>query len=281
LTTASAAFDESEALVEKMLVAQPLDPKLRRRQAILHQFRSMLYYDDAHPSFEDPARALESAKRYLVGAEELVRRDPNDSSAQTSHAIALSRVSLCLRETDPHAAIQMARQALDALNALIASGKRSSIVTSNHVVALQRLAEAQLKIQSTAARATADGALAEERSLAADSPSGSDERANLVAVLIVSGQANAAAGGFELAESELKEARSEAEAIAKSRELTNLIPLAHAERALGAFYAERRHPAEARECYRRFAELYQGFPEANEYVVRQRASIGQLMASLR
>jgi Flp pilus assembly protein TadD len=211
----------------------------------------------------------------------MVRRDPNDTSAKISRAIAMCRVSFCLCESDPNAAARLARQALVALDELMASGKKEYLIVANHAVALQRLAEAQLKSgHVAAARGFASSTLAERRSLTAQNQRGSADRTTLVTALILAGETEAAAGSFEIAESHMREAREEAEAIAKNRELTNVIPLAHAEQALGVFYAGRRRTDEARESYRQLAGLWRDFPEANEYVVLQREIAGRLFASL-
>jgi hypothetical protein len=62
-------------------------------------------------------------------------------------------------------------------------------------------------------------------------------------------------GQFERAETPLREVHDQAQSIAKSQGLEQIIPLAQTEEALGAFYARRQHIGMARACYQRLAEL--------------------------
>jgi hypothetical protein len=66
-----------------------------------------------------------------------------------------------------------------------------------------------------------------------------------------------------------------------THELTSLIPLANSELALGDFYAHRHRTQEARACYQGLVDLWQQFPESNEYVDGQNASSKRLLLSLR
>ncbi len=276
------ALNEEESLLAELLAAEPQNPQFHRMQTTVHNYRLGMYYADLRPNLGDPQRALDSAKRYLDAAEQMVRNDPANTSAQFSRAIATYQVSFSLREFDATAAAAVARNAVRLFDEMIASGKPSYLVTSRRVRALLRLGEAQLKAGRAAdARASAQAALDAVRPLAAGNQAElEDDSRILVQVLILSGNASAAAGDFANAESFIREAREEAQKIAHSDELTNLIPLANAEEALGAFYARRRRTEEARACYQRLSQLWQRFPESNEYVDRQRIASERLLASL-
>ena len=276
------AFDEDEKLLGELIAAEPRNPRWHRAEAVLYQFRSRVYDDDRYPNLGDPARALESARRYLAEAEAMVKHDPNDTSARSSRGVAMYRVSFSLREFDPAAAVQMARDSVHAFDELIASGKTNKLVEADRAQAFQRLAEAQWKAgRVTEARSSAETALAGRRLIATSATAGFEERANLVRSLVLAGRTNAAAGDFERAGNLLQEALDAAKSGADRQELTNVIPLALTEEALGTFYAGRRRAAEARDCYQRMVQLWQQFPDANEYVDRQKAAAERSLASLR
>ena len=99
--------------------------------------------------------------------------------------------------------------------------------------------------------------------------------------LILAGETSAATRDLARAQSLLREARDEAQGITSSQDLTDLIPLATAEEALGRFYVARHRTREARACYERLVNLWQQFPESNEYVDGQRTASKRLLASLR
>jgi tetratricopeptide (TPR) repeat protein len=280
LTEALQALDESESVMRELLADQPHNPVLHRRQALLHQFRSSVYYDDINPDLRDPARALESAKRYLEAAQQMVTGDPNNASAQFSRAIAMFRVSYSLREFDAPAAVRMARDSVRIFDELIASGKTNSLIVSRRVTALRRLAEAQLKSGLPRdARISAESALAKERIIAGQTAADSEEHAMLVRALTVAAEACARSGEVKRAESLLQEARVIAEPVAQNATPANIRALADTEEALGAFYARRR-PAEARACYEHLLEVWQRLPGPNEYVDRQRTAASRLLASV-
>ncbi len=247
LTEALQALEEAESSLGQLLAAEPRNPQFRRRQALLYQDRSALYYDDTFPDLGDPAHGLESAKRYLDQAGELVRSDPNNSSARLSQAIALFYVSFCLREFNAQASVTMARDSVRIFDELIASGRTSYLVTSRRVRALHRLGEAQLKAGRVAeARQSAESALTAERQIAGRHAAEWQEHTVLVKVLLLDAETSAASGDFVHAESLLQQAHESAQSIARNRELTYLIPLAHTEQALGTFYVGRHRTAEAR-----------------------------------
>src|SRR6185369_14839951 len=239
-----------------------------------------LYYDDVAPNLGDPARALESARRYLDAAHQMVAGDPKNASARFSHAIAMYRVSLSLRESDAPAAVGMARDSLRIFDEMIASGRSSTLVVSRRSVALRRLAEALLKAgRVEQARAAAESALAEQRRLAEKTALDSEEHVKLVRTLIVTADSTARSGNLERAEALLQEARTVALPIAQNSAAANLVLLAQAEESLGAFYSGRR-PAEARSCYQRLVDVWQRLPGPNEYVDRQRTAASKLLASI-
>ena len=280
LTEARQALEEDESLLGELLALQPHSPSLRRREALLHQFRSTLYYDDIGPNLGDPARALESAKRYLESAQQMAAGDPKNAAAQFSHAIAMYRVSYSLREFDAPAAIRMARDSVRMFDELIASGRSSHLVVSRRAVALRRVAEALLKSGLlTEARSAAESGLAAQRKLAEKTAPDSEEHMKLVRALIVTGESYARCGDPEGAESLLQEARTVAAPIAQQSAAVNVLLLARAEEALGTFYAPRR-PAEARACYQRLAGLWERLPGPNDYVDQQKAAAARLLASV-
>jgi serine/threonine protein kinase len=275
------ALDEDESLLNELLKAEPQNPSLHRRRALLHHYRAEVYCADLAPSYGDPARALQSERRYLATAEAMVRSDPSNTSAQFSRAVATYWISFYLREFDAKAALNMAQVSVRMFNELMASGKPNYLVSSRRVRALLRLGEVQLKTGRLAdAQATAQSALEAERPLAAAKGGEWDERSELVQVLILAGQTGAAALDFKRAENLLTQAREEAEAISSNGELTSLIPLANAETALGAFYARRRQVEPARSSYERLVALWQHFPDSSEYVEMQRIASQKLLASL-
>jgi eukaryotic-like serine/threonine-protein kinase len=276
------AFDEDESLLSELRLAEPQNPAIHRRQALVHDYRAEVYGSDLIPSYGDQAGGLESARQYLVAAEEMVHSDPANTSAQFSRAVATYWVSFYLRQSDSKAAVRMARDSVRMFDAILSSGRHDYLVTSRRVRAFLRLGEAQLKTgRVTEARATAQAALNAERPLAtSDGAEWNDERSVLVQLLILAGNASAAAGDHGHAEKQMQQAREQAQKIAQSGELTDQIPLANAEQALGAFYAHQHRLEEARACYQSVSELWQHFPESSEYVDRQRVATRELLASL-
>jgi serine/threonine protein kinase len=282
LDEALGALDENQSVLSEMLAAEPRNPAFHRLQALVYQDRSEVYYDDLTPSLDDPSRGLPWAKRYLTAAEEMVRSDHANTSAQTSRAIAAYEVTLSLREFDTHAAIRMARNSLRMFDRMTPSEQSSYLVRREATRALQQLGDAQLKAGlASDAQRTAEATLQRERSIVARDPTEWQEQSELVLALILAGRANAATGNFKSAESLLREAQSTAQPIAKRGELTDLIPLASADRALGEFYVRRRQTAQARSCYQVLLGLWQSFPETNEYVKAQKAASERLLVSTR
>jgi serine/threonine protein kinase len=277
------ALDEDESLLVKLLAAEPQNPAFHRRQALVSHYRSQVYFSDRYPNVGDPARALQGERHYLAAAEAMVRSDPSNTSAKFSRAVATYCVSFCLREFDTNAALKLAQDSVRMFDVIAASGKASYLITSRRVRALERLGEAQLKAgRAKEARNTADLALAAERPIAAKTGvEWDDEHGVLVQILILAGAANAAVGEFALAERKMREAQEEGRQIAQSGELSSVIPLANADQALGAFYSRENRTDQARACYRDLLELWQRFPDANEYVDRQKAHSQRLLASLR
>jgi serine/threonine protein kinase len=279
LREALQAFDEDETAIRELLAAEPLNPKFQRFLALLYQFRGRVYFSDSYPEYGDPKRALENMNLYLQTAQQMLDRDPNNTAAQFSVELAKLKVSDCLQKSDPPAAITLARDSLRMIDQMIASNKgERSRAFSYRAEGVQKLGEAQLNAGRLAeARSSADLALATSRELAQNP----DERSNLVRALILAGNTSAATRNLARAESLLREARDGAQEIARSQELTNLIPLATAEGALGTFYLHRHRTREARACYERIANLWQQFPESNEYVDRQKTASKRLLASIR
>ena len=281
LPEALRALDEDESVVAELLAAEPRNPQYHRRLALVHLYRSSVYYDDIYPSLGDPSRALDDAKAYLDAAKEMLRSDPANRSARFSHAVALFWVSFSLREFDPQAAVTLAKSSVRTFDRMVASGEPTYLVGSRRAHALWRLGEAQLKAKAWAeAQRCSQTALEAERLIASRDPTQGEEQAILVQVLIVAGESSAATGDRGHAESLLQEARAIAQRAAGDQQLSNLIPLANAERALGAFYARRHRTVEARACYQRLAGLWQRLPESSEYIDRQRIAAQRLSSSL-
>jgi hypothetical protein len=271
-------FDEEESVMKELLAAEPLNPKFLRTLALMYQYRGRIYYADAYPDYRDPKRGLQAFELYLQTAQEMLDRDPNNIAAQFSVVIAKLKVSYSLQSSEPPRAIRLAQDSIRMLDQMIASNKGGSRAVSNRAEGLRKLGEAQLSAGLLAqARNTADLALATSRQLATNP----DERTNLLEALILSGQTSAATGDYAKAESLLLEARRNAQEIARSQELTNLIPLATTQEALGAFYVTRHRPQDARACYERLVQLWQDFPEPSEYVDNQRIASQRLLSSLR
>ena len=272
------AFDEEEAALTELLAAEPHNPTLHRRLAILHHYRSDVYYSDLEPSLGDRARGLESAKRYLEVAGEMFRSDPTNTSAQFSRAVATYQVSFYLCESDPFTAERMAAKSVQMFDTMLASGKPDYLTTSRRVRALLHLGEAQLRARHLAeARMTANSALEAERPISAkNGTEWDDEHKVLVQILTLMGEISVADGEYRTAESQLQEARQEAIQIAQSEEVSAVIPLANVERALEDAYSRQHRTEDARACYERLNNLWQRFPESNQYVDLQRRS-GKLM----
>jgi tetratricopeptide (TPR) repeat protein len=271
LSQAREAFAEDEALLHELLAAEPRNPRLRKQLALMYQFRSSLYYDDTEPNLGEPKRALEDAKRYLDLSADMARKDPKNTAAQFSHAVAQYRISVLLRESDVHAAIAAARDSVRIFDELLASGKHDYLTVSRRARAMIRLGQAQLRAgQIEEALRTADAALTVDRQVVEQTPADTEQRASLVWAEILAAQASAGSGNFQHAEKLLRQARAEAESIAANQELEKVIPLATVEEALGALYASRRRTEDASACYQRLAGLWRRFPD-NEYVRRQKA----------
>jgi serine/threonine protein kinase len=278
LREALQAFDEDEKAIRELLAAEPFNPRFQRALALMYQFRGRVYFSDGYPDYGDPKRALQSLKLYLETAQQMLERDPNNTAAQSSVVRAKMKVSYCLQKSDPPAAIGLARDSLRIIDQMIASNRGGSRVVSDRADGLRKLGEAQLNAGRLAeARSSADLALASSRELAQSTT----ERGNLVESLILSGKTSAATRDLAHAQSLLSEALDEAQGIASSHELTNLIPLATAEEALGTFYVARHRTREARACYERLVNLWQQFPESNEYVDGQRTASKRLLSSVR
>jgi tetratricopeptide (TPR) repeat protein len=281
LAEALTALDDDESALRQLLAAEPRNPLLHRRAALAHLYRSSVYFDDLQPNLEDPARSLESAKRYLAATEEMVRNDPSNKTAQFSRAVAKFWLSVPLREIDVNAAVVAAKDSARMFDDLIASGDTSYLTASRRVRALERLGEAQLRAgRADEARRSADTAISAERELAGKKTADSQEHAMLAVVLILGGQTSAAAGDSVRAERLLVEARSEAQEIAKLRSIANVIPLAHAEEALGRLYARSGRIEEARVCYERLAGLWGDFHDPSGYAERRKTASLRLLDSL-
>jgi tetratricopeptide (TPR) repeat protein len=280
LSTALRAIDDDDALLTRLATLEPRNPDLHRRQALVYQFRSSIYYDERYPNLGDPARALDNARRYLAMARAMVQSDPNNTAARFSQAIATFRVSHSLAEIDTNAAVAMARESVRLFDELMAS-RRSYLITSRRAIALHRLAEAEFKAgRIDEAWRSSQSALDAERSISPQGQENMEDQMQVVQALILAGKISAKARKPEQAEALLREARDHAAPIARGQELTQLISMADAEEALGAFYAGRRQTDEARASYQKSAELWQRFPESNEYAALRRASAAKLLASL-
>jgi len=285
LQQALTSLNEDESLLKELLVAEPHNPQLHRRLALVYDYRAEVYYSDLSPSLGDPVHALENARQYLEAAEGRVRNDPSNTSAQFSRAVATYWVSFSLRESDANAAIKLARDSVRMFDQMVASGKPNYLLISRRVRALIRLGEAQLAAHRfIEASSTAEAALSAERPIVAGlGAKGDDEGGELVQALILAGRAESAMGHADRAEGFLQEAQAKAKQIAQSQEMEimNAIPMTNADRALGAFYVRRHQTAQVRACYQELVELWKRFPRTNQYVDRQTAKAERLLASLR
>ena len=143
-----------------------------------------------------------------------------------------------------------------------------------------RLARAQFAGRFAGARISAESAVTVARSLAVGEAAGPASVQDLTLVLILAGKANAAAGGFERAESMLREARQKAQTVVKQGDLMSVIPLAKSEQALGDFYLTRRRTSEARACYQDLVALWRESVGPSEYAARQRKAAEKLLSSI-
>jgi serine/threonine protein kinase/tetratricopeptide (TPR) repeat protein len=282
LDDALRALDEDESVLNELLTAEPQNPRLHRQLALVYEFRAGVYYDDTVPSLGDAKQGLQSAQRYLELARQAAQSDLANRAAKFSEAAALLQTSIPLREFDPPAAVRMTEESVRLFDEMIASGKPNYLVSSRRVHALLRLGEAQLKARQFAeARRTAELALDGERAIVHATAADADERVFQVLMLTLAGHAKVANGEIPQGESLLLQARDEAAQVAESSELADLVPLTNAEKALGDFYASRARTDEARSCYQRVVQLWDRFPETNDYVARQRVASKKLLASLR
>ena len=281
LREALRAFEEEESAVRELLAAEPLNPRFHRIFALTYQFRGNTYFIYGSPNYGDPQRALENFKVYLQTAQQMLDRDPNNTAAQFSVATAESKVSYALKEFDVPAAIRVARDSIQTFEQMIALKKGDQRrAVSGRAFGLLLLGEAQLKAGGLEeSLSSSNSALTAFREIVGQSPD-PDERTDLVEALILAGESSAATGNPARGESLLREANGQAQKIARPGELTSLIPLATAEEALGKFYVHRHRTLEARACYERIVNLWQQFPESNEYVDRQKISSKLLLSSL-
>src|ERR1700722_9036398 len=279
LSVALQAFHEDESLLDRLAAIEPRNPQVHRGQALLHQFRTSLYYDERYPNFGDRAGSLASARLYLATAQAMVRNDPNNNSARFSQAIATYKVADLLADIDVNSAVALGRQSVHMFDELKASDP-SYLVVSRRAIALERLAGVELKAgRLDEAWRAAQLSLDAQRSIPPKGAENWEDRVQLVQTLILAGKISAKSHELERAERLLREARDRAEPIARSQELTQVIPLANAEEALGAFYTSRHQLPEARACYQSALELWQRYPEANEYVDGRRTAARKLLAS--
>ncbi len=277
-----AAISEDESLLQELLAAEPQNPRLHRRLTILNEFRADVYFSDVYPNREDPAKGLENEKRYLAAAEEMVRQDPSNSAAQFSRAVALFRMSGPLRQIDPPAAIRVAEQSVRAFDQMIAGGKSTYLVTSRRIRAMWRLGEAQLNAGRTEdALKTVRTALEAEAPIAAANASDLEEQSIFVYLLVLGGKAQTTAGDFKTAEEILQKASRLAKPLAANQELVGILPLVKTQLALAALYTRQHRMEEARDCYQQVKDLWQQFPDSNEYVEKQREKSTTVLASLR
>ena len=272
LTEALHTFDEDEALIGELVKAEPLNPRFRRLEAILNQFRSIVYYDDSLPNFGDPAKSLVYAKRYLEFARAMHEKDVQDVSARVSFAIALFRLSIPLRELDAEAAVRASRESVAIFDDLVASGKPSYIVVSRRARALLRLGEALGKAGNREARQVAESALTLQSGFAANMPPKSEERFIEITARTSLGLACENEADWPRAEALLLESQAAAKRILDMDHdlLTARLALGQVETALGGFYTRKKDRASAAACYRRLVDLWKQAPQATEYVLLQR-----------
>ena len=261
LDQARAAFDDDEKLLAELTALEPRSPIFRRARTVLAQFRASLYCNDSAPSYDQPAPCLTYSRQYVESARRMVEADPRNTSARTSLAIALFRLSYPLRDLDPPAAVAAARESLELFDRQLAAGNTSFLVTSRRNRALRRLAEALLAARHSAeAHRTALDCLARQRTLAARDPDDLREAALLPLVLLTAAATAEALHQDPMAY--LTEAESTAAALYRRTpdELTAVIPLARVRLALA-----RRDP----QWRDRARDLWRQFPRQNDYVRRQ------------
>ena len=276
LTEALAAFDQDERLLNELIGREPLSPDFHHYSALLAQFRSMVYFDDNKPNLNDPAQGLKYSREYLEMERQMVACDPSDASSRLSYAIALFRLSYPLRQSDPAAAVAAARESVRVFDAMIAEGKASFLVTSRRGRALRRLAEALLAAHHPQeARDVAAQALTVQRKTAARDSKDIQEASLLALVLVTSAQASDASGDPAAAARFLTEAEGVSAAIyAQSPgELTALIPLARVREEWALHWRLAGDAAQSLHWFDEARRLWSTFPDQNDFVRRQSASV--------
>lgn len=263
------ALDDNQAIIEEQLAAEPLNPRLRRRAAIVQQFRSGLYFDDQYANFRDAAKALDPARRYLTAAQWMVDHDPNDVAARYSHAVATFRLALVLTQLDPPQAVATARDALGQLDALLKAGKENRLMTTGRITALRRLALAEWKAgHLEAARKVVQEALTAEEPQAQTSV---DERQKLSIILALAARIAAASGDFVRAQEWLLRASQNATTQARSGEFNYRVTLGAVEEAAVDIASEAHRPDDANAAYLRLRELWTSDPDRSEYTKAERS----------
>ena len=270
------AFDENQALIEELLRLEPSNPSFRRPVALLAQFRSIAWYDDASPNLNNPTQSLKYARQYFDAMKRAVARDDKDQSARLSLAIALFRLSFPLKHSDPTGAVASARESVRIFDESIAAGRKSYLVLSRRNRALRRLSEALLFAGNAAeARVKAADALAGQRQLAARDPKNMQEAASLAMILVASAEAAEALHEVHGANGFLMEAEGIAADIHSQNrnELTTVIPLARIRDELGDHWRKAGDETQSRRWFDEAQKLWRGFPDRNDFVRRESAAL--------
>jgi hypothetical protein len=183
LDEALRAFQEQDAMLQQFLKRYPGNVYLVRTATVGNESLSELYGSDDSPSLENRAEALTYARRYLDGARGMLTKDPKNSSAQLSYAIALFRLSFFLRSSDPAGAVAAAREAVQWFNEQPLE-KAGYVVASRRTRALRRYAEALLAAGKLGeARSVAAQAIEAQRGILHSSQGNPGESARLALIL--------------------------------------------------------------------------------------------------
>jgi tetratricopeptide (TPR) repeat protein len=202
---------EVQTILDRDLASHPVDPELRKRQTMLAQLFSKVYYNDLAPSLGDVDHSIVYCRQYLEIARERVRRDPNDATSRFSQAVALFRLSFPLKFRDPQGAVAAAEESVRQFDRMIASGQSDALVLSRRARAQRRLAEALLFMgRAPEAARWAQTALAGARRASAGAPADADETANLILALISAARAADARRQPAVALARLREAEGHA-----------------------------------------------------------------------
>ncbi len=279
LDDARAAFDDEERYALELLRTEPSNPRYQRSLMVLAQFRSSLYCSAESPSLEQVEPCLYYAKEYLERARHLSEGDPNNQSARTSVAIALSKLSWVQQFTNAAESVRLGRESLRIFDEQVAAGNKGFFLASRRARAQCRLAESLLAARQTKeALAAATESLGQQRGFAARNAQDWTEAIFLSRALSVTGKAWLVNGDASKAGPFLTEAESVVAAVrnAHTGDLALTKQLSDTRAALGAWYRIQHDAIHSRQSYQAALALWNGFADRNPYVLRKAAELDRM-----